>query len=74
MSDMARIEIVLRADGRVDMRSTFMDRQDSAFTPFAQHRLPVEVGKLADELRAQMVSLLRGQLAACEAAVGVSRL
>ena len=51
MADVARIEITLRADGRVDMHSTFMGRQDAAYTPFAQERLPAEVGKLARELR-----------------------
>ena len=69
MSDMAVIEIKLRTDGRVDMRSSFMGRQDAAYAPLAQSRVGVEVEKLALELRQQMVSQLRGQLALCESAL-----
>lgn len=73
MADMARIEIVLREDGRVDMRSAFMERWDSTYTPFAQERLPVEVEKLARELRGQMVAALRERLAASEAVLATPK-
>lgn len=72
MADMATIEIKLRTDGRVDMRSTFMGRVDvSAYAPFAQERLAKEVEKLALELREQMVTELRSQLGACESALPI---
>jgi len=64
------IEIRLRADGLVDMRSTFMGRVDvSAYVPFAQERLGFEVEKLARELREQAVDELRRQTAAAEMAL-----
>lgn len=69
MSDMARIEITLRSDGRIDLRSIFMGRQDAAYLPLTHARLPAEVDKLARELRQQMAAELRGQLAACETAI-----
>lgn len=69
MADMARIEIDLRDDGLVGMRSAFMGRRDSTYTLFAQERLPIEAEKLARELRAQMVAALRERLTVSEAAL-----
>lgn len=61
MSDIGTIEIKLRADGRIDMRSTFMGRQDSVFGAFPQTRLAALVEKLARELREQAAAELRRQ-------------
>lgn len=63
----ATIEINLRMDGRIDVRSTFMGRQDSVLVPITHNRLAVEVNRLAFELRQQLVDELRRQLALSEA-------
>lgn len=63
----ATIEINLRMDGRIDMRSTFMGRRDSVYAHFAQDRLATNVDKLALELRQQIVDELRRQLSLNEA-------
>ena len=70
MHDIGTIEITLRKDGLVDMRSTFMARVDvSAYAAFEQSRLPLEVEKLARELREQAATELRRQAAVHESAL-----
>ena len=59
MSDIATIEINLREDGLIGMRSTFMGRQDSSFCAFPHGRLAGHVETLARELREQAAAELR---------------
>lgn len=73
MSDMARIEIKLRADGRVDMCSTFLGRHNSTFFAFAPELLHARVDRLIGELWAQMAAETRRQLLVYEAAAEASR-
>jgi hypothetical protein len=61
MSDIGTIEIALRADGRIEMRSTFMGKHDALYAAFQQSQLPAQVEKLARELREQAVKELRHQ-------------
>lgn len=59
MRDVATIEITLREDGLIGMRSTFMGRQDAVYGGFPHDRLAGHVERLARELREQAAAELR---------------
>nr|WP_295941208.1 hypothetical protein [uncultured Acidovorax sp.] len=59
MRDVATIEITLREDGLIGMRSTFMGRQDAVYGGFPHDQLAGHVERLARELREQAAAELR---------------
>ncbi len=59
MRDVATIEITLREDGLIGMRSSFMGRQDAVYGGFPHDRLAGHVERLVRELREQAAAELR---------------